>query len=111
MPPATMTLWSPARIIWSAISTARMLEAQTLLIVSLGHLLREPGADGGLAGGRLAGAALEHLAHDHVLDLVVADVHAVERGADRDRAERGRLVVLQGPAELPERRADSRDDD
>src|SRR5919198_919208 len=34
MPPATITSWSPARIIWSAISTARIEDAQTLLIVS-----------------------------------------------------------------------------
>ena len=34
MPPVTMTSWSPARIIGSAISTARIEEAQTLLIVS-----------------------------------------------------------------------------
>jgi hypothetical protein len=34
MPPATTTEWSPDRIIWSAISTARTLDAQTLLIVS-----------------------------------------------------------------------------
>src|SRR5512133_3739816 len=34
MPPVTMTSWSPARIIASAISTARIEEAQTLLIVS-----------------------------------------------------------------------------
>jgi len=34
IPPVTITSWSPARIIWSAISTARIDEAQTLLIVS-----------------------------------------------------------------------------
>ena len=34
MPPVTITSWSPARIIESAISTARIEEAQTLLIVS-----------------------------------------------------------------------------
>src|SRR5919198_441135 len=34
IPPATTTSWSPARIIWSAISTARIDDAHTLLIVS-----------------------------------------------------------------------------
>ena len=34
MPPVTITSWSPARIIASAISTARIDDAQTLLIVS-----------------------------------------------------------------------------
>jgi hypothetical protein len=76
-----------------------------------GHLLREPGADGGLTGGRLAGAALQHLAHDHVLDLVADDARPLERRADRDGAEPGRLEVAQAAAELPERRADCRDDD
>src|SRR2546427_4100309 len=42
MPPATITAWSPARIIWSAICTARMLEAQTLLIVSQGTSTGRP---------------------------------------------------------------------
>ena len=77
-----MTLWSPERIIRSAISTARMLEAQTLLIVSAPDLLRDPGPDGGLPGRRLARPALQHLAHDHVLDLVVRDARCA-------RARRG----------------------
>ena len=38
------------------------------------------------------------------------DVDAVERRADRDRAELGRLVVGEPAAELAERRADGRDD-
>ena len=45
-------------------------------------LLREPRADRRLPGRRLAGAALEHLAHDHVLDLVVG---ARPRGRARAR--------------------------
>ena len=34
MPPVTITSWSPARIMVSAISTARIDDAQTLLTVS-----------------------------------------------------------------------------
>ena len=34
MPPPTPTSMSPARIAWSSIPTARMPDAQTLLIVS-----------------------------------------------------------------------------
>ena len=45
-----------------------------------------------------------------VLDLVVRDVDAVERGADRDRAELGRLLAGEAAAELAERRADGGDD-
>src|SRR5919201_500486 len=42
MPPATITSWSPARIIWSAISTALIDDAQTLLIVSAGSSTGSP---------------------------------------------------------------------
>src|SRR6187200_2718291 len=42
MPPATMTLLSPARIIWSAIWIARMLDAHTLLMVSEGTSTGSP---------------------------------------------------------------------
>jgi hypothetical protein len=42
MPPVTITSWSPARIIWSAISTARIDDAQTLLIVSAGVSFGSP---------------------------------------------------------------------
>ena len=76
-----------------------------------GHLDREPGSDGGLPGRRLAGAALEHLAHRDVLDFAVGNARAVERGADRDRAELRRFVLLEGPSELPEGRSHCRNDD
>ena len=76
-----------------------------------GHVDRQPGADGGLPRGRLAGTALEHLSHDGVLDVAVLHVHAVERAADGDRAQLGRLLGRQTAAELPERRADGRNDD
>ena len=36
---------------------------------------------------------------------------SLERGADRDRAELGRRLLLQAAAELAERRADGGDDD
>ena len=75
-----------------------------------GHLDRQSRPDRSLPRGRLAGAALEHLAHDHVLDLVVAHIDAVERRADRDRAELGRLLVGETAAELAERRPDGGDD-
>ena len=42
IPPATTTWTSPARIIWSAISTARIEDAQTLLIVSEGSSTGSP---------------------------------------------------------------------
>ncbi len=42
IPPVTITSWSPARIIESAISTARIDDAQTLLIVSAGSSFGRP---------------------------------------------------------------------
>ena len=75
-----------------------------------GQLDRQPGSDRRLARRRLARAALQHLAHDRVLDLLVLDAGAVERGPDRDRAELGRLVPGERAAEPPEGRAHSRDD-
>ena len=44
IPPVTTTSTSPARIIESAISTARIEEAQTLLIVSAGTSIGSPAA-------------------------------------------------------------------
>ena len=76
-----------------------------------GHVDRQAGADRGLPRRRLAGAALEHLSHDGVLDVPVLDAHAVERAADGDRAQLGRLLGRETAAELPERRAYGRDDD
>ena len=74
-------------------------------------LFRDSRADRGLAGGRLADAGLQHLAHDHVLDLAGLEPGPLERGLDRDRAELGRLVGSQAAAELSERRAGSGNDD
>ena len=71
-----------------------------------GRLDRQPGRHRGLPRGRLAGAALEHLSHDDVLNLVVRNACAVESRADGDRAEPGSLVVLEGAAQLAKRRAD-----
>ena len=57
------------------------------------RLDRQPGADRRLPRRRLAGARLQHLAHDHVLGLVGLEADALERRPDRDRAELGRLVA------------------
>ena len=76
-----------------------------------GRLLRQPGADRRLPRGSLAGARLQHLAHDHVLGLAVLEADPLERRLDHDRAELRRLVAGEAAAELPERRADGGDDD
>ena len=46
-----------------------MPDRQTLLSVMAGHGHRDAALDGRLAGGDLALPGLEHLAHDHVVDL------------------------------------------
>ena len=96
MPPVTTSSTSPARIIESAISTARIEEAQTLFTVSEGTSIGIPAADRRLPRRRLPGARLEHLAHDHVLDLAPLEADALEARADRDRAELGRGVRGRG---------------
>ena len=72
-----------------------------------GH--RDAGLDGGLAGGDLARAGLEHLAHDHVLDLVAGDAGTLQRGLDRDAAELGAGEVRRRRA-AADRRARPGDD-
>ena len=64
----------------------------------------------GLAGGDLAGAGLEHLAHDHVVDLVAGDAGLLQRGLDRDAAEVGGGLVLEPPEQPADRRASAGDD-
>ena len=111
MPPVTTSSCSPARIIRSAISIARIDDAQTLLIVSAGVSFGKPGADRRLPRRRLPDARLEHLAHDHVLGLPGLEADTLERRADHVRAELRRLEVLEAAAELAERRPDGGDDD
>ena len=69
MPPPTPTSRSPARIAWSSIPTARMPDAQTLLIVSEETSLGMPPSIWAWRRGDLALAGLEHGAHDDVIDL------------------------------------------
>src|SRR5215211_668401 len=75
-----------------------------------GDLDRQAGPDRRLTGRRLPGSALENLAHDHVLDLVVREAYAVEPVADHERAELGRLVAGEAAPEPAEGRADCADD-
>ena len=72
---------------------------------------RDPGADRRLARRSLSGAGLQHLAHDHVVDLAALEADALEARADRDRAELGRGIRGEAAVELAERRPDRGDDD
>ena len=110
IPPATTTSTSPARIIESAISTARIDDAQTLLIVSEGSSIGRPAPTAAWRAGAWPAPACSTWPMIAYSTSLVLDPGALERAADRDRAELGRLVAGEGAAELAERRADSRDD-
>ena len=75
-----------------------------------GDLLRDPGLDLRLARGDLPLAGLQHLAVDHLLDLLGLDAGALERGGDRLAAELGRALGREGAAHLAERGAGGSED-
>ena len=76
-----------------------------------GDLLRDPGLDLRLARRDLPLAGLQHLAEDHLLDLVGADLGALQRRLDHVAAELRRALGGQCPAHLPERGARGAEDD
>ncbi len=90
MPPATITRPSPARSASMPIITVFMPLPHILLTVEQGTLSGRPGAEGGLAGRRLALARRQHAAHQHLGDVLGLDAGALERGLDGDGAELGR---------------------
>src|SRR5262249_25026799 len=75
------------------------------------HLLGDPGRHGCLPRGRLADPGLQHLTHDHVLDLARLERGPRERLANRNRAELRRGVRSEGATEAAEGRSHSGDDD
>ena len=87
-----------------------MPERHTLLIVIAGTRHRDAGLRRGLARGDLALAGLEHVAHEHVVDLLGADAGALERGLDREPAEVGGAEAGERAGELADRRAGRSDD-
>ncbi len=68
-------------------------------------LLRDARLDLRLARGNLALPGLQHLTHDHVLDVFGGDVGALQGGLDGDTAELGRVKRCQTAAHLPDRGA------
>jgi len=76
-----------------------------------GHGHRDAAADRGLPGGDLSGASLQHVPHDHVVDLVRGDPGFFQRGLDGDPAEVDGLEGFQGSGELSDRRAGAASDD
>jgi len=72
---------------------------------------RDAGLVRGLASGDLARAGLQHLAHDHVLDLLRGHPGTLERGLDGDAAEVGCRKVFQRAEQPAHRRPSAADDD
>jgi hypothetical protein len=76
-PPATTMLAEPSAICWAPSATARRPEPQSWLRLQAGAL-RDAGVDRGLAGRALAGGGLQHLAHDHLVDVARRDPGALD---------------------------------
>jgi hypothetical protein len=75
-----------------------------------GDLLRNPGLDLGLAGGDLALPGLQHLADDHVFDLLGLDLRPFERGRHREAAEFGGVERREAATHLADRGAGGAED-
>ncbi len=71
----------------------------------------DPRVDRGLTGGVLPQTRGEHIAHDDLIDLVRAYARPFHRLCDHQAAETRRGDVLQGPAELADRRPHRADQD
>ena len=94
------TSTSPARIAWSSTPTARMPEAQTLLIVSEETSFGIPASIWAWREGIWPCPACSTWPMTTCCDLLGRDVGALERGPDRDAAELGGLQGGQAAAEL-----------
>ena len=96
MPPVTTSSTSPARIIESAICTARIDDAHTLLIVSLGVSSGRPAPIAAWRAGAWPAPPWSTWPMIAYSRLVRLDPGPLERRADRDRAELGRRVRRRG---------------
>ncbi len=87
MPPATMMSASPA--VDHLVGQIDRVESRQAYLVDVDrrHAHRDPGLDGCLAAGNLPLPGHQHLAHDHVVDLVGSDSGAFECGLDGSAAE------------------------
>ena len=75
-----------------------------------GHAHGDAGVDGGLAGGDLAGAGLEHVAHEDVLDLLGREPGPLEGALDGEATELGGGEAGERSGELSDRRTGASDD-
>ena len=70
-----------------------------------GHVHADPAGHGGLPGGDLPAPGLQHLAHDHVVDVGGCDPGTAQGAADRDAAEFRRRQLAEGAGHLAHRGA------
>jgi len=85
-PPATTISQEPSWICWAASAMARSPEPQSWLEAPGGRLHRQAGVDRRWRAGP-AGAGLQHLAHDHFVDIGGRDAGALQRRQDGHLAE------------------------
>ena len=71
------------------------------MLIVVARRVGQAGLQRRLARRRLAGARLENIAHDRLVDLLRRDAGALDRGADGDRAELGGRSVESAPPNLP----------
>jgi len=64
-----------------------------------------------LPRGNLAGAGLQHLAHDDVIDLIRPDARALKRLGDRDAAKLAGRLAGEGPEQAAYRGPRATDND
>src|SRR6185503_571004 len=73
--------------------------------------IREPSAERGLAGGRLAGPGLDDLAHEDLVDLLRGNPGALDRRANGDGTELRRRHGREPATELADWRAGGGEDE
>ena len=101
MPPDEHDLGRAGLIMSWASIVAFMPEPQTLLMVVAPVGVRQAGAARGLARRRLALAGRQHVAHEHLVDPLGRQFGALQRGADRVRAELVGAERRQSPMKRP----------
>ena len=101
MPPATITSADPA--CEHVVGEDRRLHARPADLVDRHRFgrARKAGAERRLARRSLAKAGGQHIAHEHLVDLIAFDPGPLDRCFDRSRAELGRARPDKRPGSCP----------